>query len=77
MDPSDLTTRFPSTVLLLKSLSPNELEPEAPKSNAALTLPHQPTSLSTIFPTFIFSEHLPQLKITFTPKLTAHLLLEN
>ena len=43
MDPSDLTTRFPSTVLLLKSLSPNELEPEAPKSSAALTLP-APTS---------------------------------
>ena len=43
MDPSDLTTRFPSAVLLLKSLSPDELEPEVPKPNASLTLP-APTS---------------------------------
>ena len=43
MDLPDLATWSPSTVLLLKLLSPNELEPDAPKANAALPLP-APTS---------------------------------
>ena len=38
MDPSDLITQFPSTVLLLKPLSPYELKPEALKPNAASPL---------------------------------------
>ena len=49
MDPSDLIIQFPSTVLLLKSPSPNELEPEAPKPNAALPFPAPSSQPKTPF----------------------------